>query len=93
MTKTGDTYKDVNPNTSAGINFYQYISCTIQQAGSNIEREKLEDVLLAKLAYMQRWYVVVMIVSVSLKRNNSGVGSFYRCFHNIAPRSSSCIYA
>ena len=35
------------------LNFYQYHLCTIQQARGNIEK-KLEYILLAQLAYMQR---------------------------------------
>ena len=34
-------------------NFYQYRSCVIQQAGGNIDEEKLECALLAKLAYVK----------------------------------------
>ena len=37
------------------LNFYQYPSCTIHQAGGNIEKEKLQIVLLTILAFMQRW--------------------------------------
>ena len=43
------------------LNFYECRSCTIQQDGGNIEKEKLEYILLAKLAYMQSWLAEVVI--------------------------------
>ena len=47
------------------FNFYRCCSCTIQQVGRSLEREKQGYVLLAKPAYMQRWYVVVVVFSLT----------------------------
>ena len=58
LTKFGVYVIRFEPQTllSQSLSFYRYHSTsTIQQAGSNIEGEKLKHVLLAKLAFMQRW--------------------------------------
>ena len=92
--RLGIRIKEWSPNTPANLNFYRCLSTSnIQQAGRNIGRDKPEYVLLAKLAYMKRWQVVVKIFAVSHQRKNVRASSYYRCFHNIVIEDFPCVYA